>query len=224
MIVAAERELRVHGFGVQGDRFLEISLGSVRLIGPDLQKGEIEIGLPAIRTECHRLLHLLQRDSEILLSGVEIGQRDVNFGIVGLPDDQQISVLLGLLQVATCDQQVGEIDVGLIILGFNFNRTRQLLIRASPLLQLQIGLRQLIVSLGETRVHLDRVAELDSGFAVLFFFEVTLSTFKILLLAHVGVARTAGQQRHCQSQNQEETVNGGIPHHKISQRAKRAKC
>jgi hypothetical protein len=52
----------------------------------------------------------------------------------------------------------------------------------------------MIVSIDISWVHLHCVAELDERFAIFAFIEVTLSAFKILELAHIGITRTTGKK------------------------------
>ena len=83
----------------------------------------------------------------------------------------------------------------MIVVGIEFYGPIQFLESALQVTQLQVRLAQLVVCLGEPAVDQRGVRILDGGFAILPLSEVFLSTIKILLLAHVGVARTPSQQR-----------------------------
>ena len=159
-----------------------------------------------------RFLHFLQGGDKIVPGGIEIGNCDVTFWIIRLFGHQEVSLVLRLLEVATCNQQVGEIDPCLIVVGVNFNGPGELLISASPFLEFQISLCQMIVGLDETGIHLDCIAELNGRLAIFCFFEITLAAFKIFLFADVGVPRTTNQHRGGKTQNQNQTESAGMPH------------
>src|ERR1700751_6287898 len=91
------------------------------------------------------------------------------------------------------NQEIGNIKVCLGLLRIDINCLVEFLVSPAPILELEKGLRQLIVGLRIVGVHLNRVTKLNGGFPVFPSFEVTLSTLKVLLLAHVGVTRTPSQ-------------------------------
>jgi hypothetical protein len=67
---------------------------------------------------------------------------------------------------------------------------KKLQIRTVPNGFPQIALRQLVMRFRKTRVQLNGVFELDSGFAILSGFEVLRATLEILLFSDVGITGT----------------------------------
>ena len=73
------------------------------------------------------------------------------------------------------DQQFSQLASGRIVLGLKLKSAIQLLIGPALLLNLEVSLGQLIVSLGKARIDLDRVGKLDRGFTISPFLEVALA-------------------------------------------------
>ena len=112
----------------------------------------------------------------------------MGLGIIRVLLQQQVGVLLRLLEIGCGNQQVSQVDVSLIIVRLQFDGAREFLVGASPLRKLEIRLGKLVMSVGVTGVHLDCVAELNGRFSILAFLKVSLTTFQILLLTHIGIA------------------------------------
>jgi hypothetical protein len=55
---------------------------------------------------------------------------------------------------------------------------------------------------------------LDRGLAILTLIEVALTAFIVLLLAHVGIAGASNERGCDQSNSQNQTKNGRMPHYK----------
>src|SRR2546427_5406660 len=121
-------------------------------------------------------------------------------------------MFLGLLEVASRDQQIGDVNVGLIVLRLKLEGAAQFLVGTGPFLQLEVSLGQLVVSVSKARIHLSGVAELDGCFAILALFEVALSALEVFLLAHIGITGTAGEQGGDQSQGKNQTEYRRMPH------------
>ena len=109
------------------------------------------------------------------------------------------------------DQQVGEIGAGAVIIGSKFNGAVQFLKCATGVAQLEKGLAELVVGLGKAGVNLNGVGILNYRFAVLALGEIALAALKILLLAHIGIARTAGEESENRAGNN-ETKNHRATH------------
>ena len=62
-----------------------------------------------------------------------------------------------------------------------------------PILQFNVALRQLIVRSPERTVDLRGIEELNYRLAIFAFGVISLPTFKILLFAHIRIARTASR-------------------------------
>jgi hypothetical protein len=74
-----------------------------------------------------------------------------------------------------------------IVVWREFQGTRQLIVSTLHIPQLQVGLRQLRVTLGKAGINLYRVGELNDRFAVLALAKILFPTVEILLLARVGI-------------------------------------
>jgi hypothetical protein len=82
------------------------------------------------------------------------------------------------------------------------------------LLQLEQRQSQLIVRVAIRGIDLDGVLILDRGLAILTLIEVALTAFIELLLAHVGIAGASNEYGRDQSDSQNQTKNGRLPHYK----------
>src|SRR5258708_3179713 len=91
-----------------------------------------------------------------------------------------------------------------------------------PVLHLQIGLRQLIVSLGKRPIHLGGVAELNGCLTVLGLGKIPLPAFEVLLFPHVAVARTSSQKSGQTSEHQDQTENRRTLHRETLQSSRLA--
>ena len=58
-------------------------------------------------------------------------------GLLGWSLQEQVGLLLRLLEVASGDQQIGQVDAGLIIVRLQFDGATEFLIGGAPLLQLE---------------------------------------------------------------------------------------
>ena len=181
----------MHGAWIYFDGFLEINFGGIGLTGSYLQEPEIKIRFPIIGTEGDGFLHFLHRRGIVLLSDQQIRYGHMNQLIVRLLLQKLVGLLLRLFEFASCNQQVCQVNTRLIIVGLQVEGACQFLIRRIPLLQLEQGLSQTIVGVAIGGIDLNCVLELDCGLAILAFVEVMLATFKVLLLAHVGIAGAA---------------------------------
>ena len=117
--------------------------------------------------------------------------------------EQQIDLFLRLLQVVTGDQQVGQVETRLPIVGIQVRGARELLVGWRPLLHLQVTLSQLIVGLGVRGIDARGIQELHRSFGVLALLKVLLTTPKIFELAHIGVTRTSRKVRSLPVHNKE---------------------
>ena len=87
--------------------------------------------------------------------------------IVGSLFQQPINLLLRILKLVALNQQVCEVDSRLVILGTQFEGAGQLLVSTVPLLQVEVGLRELEVCIGVAPIDLDSIGKLDCRFLVL---------------------------------------------------------
>src|SRR5580704_9469144 len=98
--------------------------------------------------------------------------------IIGLLGQQQIGMFLGLLEhvsafltllnCASRDQQVGQVNACLIVIGLQFESAIQFLIGSCPILKLEVSLGKLVLGLRiGARIHLKRISELNLSFAIL---------------------------------------------------------
>ena len=79
-------------------------------------------------------------------------------------------------------------------------------------MQLQERLRKVVVGGRKAGIDLNGIAELDGGFQVLAVVVVALPALVILLLAHVGVARTSQGKKSDNSQYHHEPNHGKMLH------------
>src|SRR5690242_17817466 len=84
-------------------------------------------------------------------------------------------------------QEIDKVSLCAIVVGREFESTRQLIVSTLGIPQLQISLRQLRMPLGKTGINLHRVGKLNDRFAVLALAKILFPTFEILLLARVGI-------------------------------------
>src|ERR1035438_8659890 len=103
------------------------------------------------------------------------------------------------------DQQFSHLDSGRIVLGLKLNSAIQFLIGPVLLLNLEVSLGQLIVSLGKARIDLDRVGKFDRGFMIFAFLEVALAAVKVFLLTNVWIARASRKRSSDKSENQNKS-------------------
>src|SRR5271165_7639335 len=103
------------------------------------------------------------------------------------------------------DQQFSHFASGRIVLGLQLNSAGQFLIRPQLLLGLEVSLGQFIMRIGVAGINLDGVYKLNRRLAILAFFEVALAAVKILLLAHVGIARASRKRSGDKSENQNKS-------------------
>src|SRR6266576_4145112 len=94
---------------------------------------------------------------------------------------------VGLLVVLGCKVETPNFNMGIHALRIQVDRLPERGKGSAPLLERQFGLGQLIVSLRETWIELDGVAELDRGFLVLARFQITLSALEVFHLPLLGV-------------------------------------
>ena len=83
--------------------------------------------------------------------------------------------------------------MSLIIIGREINGAREFGKRAIVILQLDVGLTQLIVRLGEARIDLDGIGILNRRFAEFPFVAVAVAALQKLLLLYVGIAIAADE-------------------------------
>src|SRR5215469_3483196 len=102
--------------------------------------------------------------------------------------------------------------MGTIVVGSEFYGPIQFLESALHVSQLQVRLAQLVVRLCEPAVELRGIRILDRGLAVFRLREVFFSTIKILLLAHVRVARTPSPKRNQKRTDHQQTASTGTAH------------
>src|SRR5579864_403814 len=129
-------------------------------------------------------------------------------------------MVLGELQTAWLpagDQEIRDLRVGLVVIRLKLQCAVELRIGVLPVLQLEVGFGQLIVSGRELRIHFNGVAILNDGFTVLAFCEVSLATLVIFLFAYVRVARTTGQKGGQTSDHHDQTKRNML-HYRLSWR------
>src|SRR5580704_16516540 len=136
----------------------------------------------------------------------------MHLGVIGIFLKKQIDVFLGLFGLTVGNQQVRNVNVGLIVVRLQFESAAEFLVGVQPVLQFEVGLSQLIMTFGIARIDLYRIAKLNGGFLVLAFRKIALSTFKILLLAHIRVTVASGKKSGDQGQDQDQTQFGKMPH------------
>ena len=206
LVEVPQREQRVRGLGTQFDRFLETFLRVVPLLRAHLEHSQIQIGVGTDGIQLQRLLQVRQRGRGVIHASVVVGPRDVDVGVVGLLIHEQIEMLLGVIELTTEDQQIGHVKVRGILVGLELDGGRQFLIGGRPLLQLHRCQRHLVVGVGETRINLNGVLELNLRFPVLAFVEEALAALQVLLLADVRIPRAARQQRRQQANRRDRIL------------------
>src|SRR5271157_4173679 len=110
------------------------------------------------------------------------------------------------------DQHLSHFASGRIVLGLKLNSAIQFLIGPVLLLNLEVSLGQLIVSLGKARIDLDRVGKLDRGFTIFPFLEVALAAVKVFLLTNVWIARASRKRSSDKGENQNKSETDRSPH------------
>ena len=108
------------------------------------------------------------------------------------------------------DQQFSHFASRRIVLGLKLKSAIQFLIGLALLLNLEVSLGQLIVSLGKVRIDLDRVGKFDRGFTIFPFLEVALAAVKIFLLTNVWIARASRKCSSDKSDNQKNRKPTGV--------------
>src|SRR5438270_8803584 len=182
------------------------------------------MGIPTSGSEFDGLLHLLQSAIQVALPVFQIGLNRVGLCVARVFRQNDIYVFLRLLVLAPDDKQVGQVEVGQQIVRLQLNRSIQLLVSGVPVLCLQGGLRELVVSFGEIRVYLGRVGELDRRFLVLSFLVIALTALKIFLFADVGVPRTGQKRAGYQKDNQGQLNSRSMLHFTNLQKPKEPQC
>ena len=119
--------------------------------------------------------------------------------------------LLNTLMLSVLDRR-REIGVRAVIIGSEVHGAEEFLKGPLGVSLLEIGLAEVIVSLGKTGIDLNRVQILDGGLAVLAFGRILLAAVQILLLAHIGIARTGCQQTREDAARQQQTYGNRTTH------------
>src|ERR1700734_348154 len=103
---------------------------------------------------------------------------------------------LRLVELATCNEHGGEVQLSIRIVGVQRDRFLELPERGFRIPRTYIGSSQLEVCGGKSGINFHGIPELDDGFLELALFEVLLAAVQVLELSYVGVPGTAG--RKCQ--------------------------
>src|SRR6202007_2045488 len=159
--------------------------GGIVLLSLNLHDGVIQERLGARGIELDRRLHLLHGGGEISLASFEVRQRHVDIGVAGLLGGENVQLLLSFLEEFGGNQHIRDVDTSRVIVGLYFDGAVKFLIPAIDFAESKISQSEMIVSIGKARVHQDRVAVLNGGFAKLVLFEEALAALKIFLLADV---------------------------------------
>src|ERR1019366_6946341 len=109
-------------------------------------------------------LHVGQRSRQVIHAGVVVSPCDVDLGVVRLFLREQVQMFLRVSELAAQDQQVGYVQVRGILVWLQLDGGRQFLEGGRPLLQLHRRQRHLVVGVGETRIQLNGVLELNRRF------------------------------------------------------------
>src|ERR1700732_3012784 len=103
-----------------------------------------------------------------------------------------------------------------IIVRSQLDSAGKFLVGTVEVSKLEIGLRELIVGLGETGVDLHSIGKLNGRLAVLAPGEIALAALKILLFAHIGITRAAREQSSGERTDKQQTDNPGTTHDQFS--------
>ncbi len=194
-IKGREQQFGVHRFRIERDSFFQLIFhrGSFGWI-TCLQECEILVECRPVRIEFQSAVKLVQ--SLILLPplGRYGAEHGVNVGIVRLRCHHGVGLCLRVVDLAAGKQQVSEVDPRLVVRGLQGHSARQFAIRCAKLAQMHVRLRQLIMSIGIVFVYLQSVLKLDGGFLILALGAIPFSALQILLLPHIWIAVTPGQQ------------------------------
>src|SRR5215469_390232 len=95
--------------------------------------------------------------------------------------------------------------MGFVIIRLQVQCSFRLEIGMLAIPQLKIGLGQLIMGCGKLAVDLNRVLKLYGGLAIFAIRKILLSTLKILLLSHIGIAVTGGEHQNERAHDQRRT-------------------
>src|ERR1700722_5628070 len=108
---------------------------------------------------------------------------------------QQVDLILTFRKVPTENQKICQLNADTVVLGLQFEGSSELGKGSFRLLQPEITLCQLVVSLRASRINLHRVEELNRGLSVLTFLKITLAALEIPLFAHLGIPRARRQKK-----------------------------
>src|SRR6516162_3631850 len=123
-----------------------------------------------------------------------MGDDHVSVGVARLFLLEHLGVFACPTQLPVGDEEISNVDVRFVVIGVNLERATEFGVGLAPFLQHQIALGQLVVGGGKVCVHVGGVAELNDGLAILAFGKIALAAFKVLLLAHIGVARASREK------------------------------
>ena len=193
LVEASQRKRDCRGFRLEFGGFLHVRFGLVPLLRAGLNHTQTQVGVGALGIQLQHFVQSGNSRALILRSAVVVvGESEINIGIVGLLLHQQIELFLGVGVLMPEDHQFRLFQARVIVVGIKRDGSRKLLVRILPLPELELGQRQLIVSVRKTRVQMQRVLKLDGSFPVLFFFVIALAAFQILLFGFLGI-RTSRQ-------------------------------
>ena len=196
-VEAEKRQPVLDRLGIDGDRLHQRLLGRGRLplLGEHARQPQVGAGLAAV--DLDHLLEAAGGLEEVLVVAVKGGQQQQRFDVVRLAR-QDVVHPLARVGVLLAEQQEGrQLELGFGVRGLDLGHGR---IRPEGVLgvpQLQARLAEHQVRLGEPRVDLDGVLELDLGALVFALVEVLLALGEVgLLLLLVRRAGAEGDGRH----------------------------
>src|ERR1700732_4949338 len=103
-----------------------------------------------------------------------------------------------------------------IIVRSQLDSAGKFLVGTVEVSKLEIGLRELIVGLGETGVDLHSIGKLNGRLAVLAPGEIALAALKVLLFAHIEITRAAREQSSGERTDKQQADNRETTHDHFS--------
>src|SRR5262245_40656977 len=95
--------------------------------------------------------------------------------IIRIAAENQLSAILGLLELAGSEEKFAQIDLGFEIVGLQFGRSAEFLVGSSPNSLAQVGLRKAIMRLTEILVDLNGIEIFNARFTIFALLEILVA-------------------------------------------------
>src|SRR5580693_553331 len=128
------------------------------------------------------LLRFIERFREVSLRGIGTGENGLSFSVLWLSLQYGLSAVSCLGNLSGCKQQICQIQLSFKILRTNLHSAYQFLIRVTPVVLLQVRLREFVVRLRKFGVKLKGILKFDARFAVFALLKVCVAPVEVLLL------------------------------------------